>query len=182
MMPFKGLKHMNTAASVILAAVLIFTTVLGGVGTALAHKYYAALSVIEYNPREKRVEITHRLFAHDVEAYLTEQQGKDILWDEPEVFEPLLKKMFEEDFLLSMADEGEQHPTYVGFEVVGQLMYVYYTIPRETMDPPHEFTVENDVLMGRFHDQVNTVNIYWGAERVSTNFIKGDTIKTLTMK
>jgi hypothetical protein len=165
------------AASLILAAVIAF----GTMNSVVAHKYYAALTMIDYNPRSTSFEIVHRFFAHDIERALSAEAGEDVLWDNPEKLEPLLQDLLEEKFTFTIDGAKTPKPTYVGFEVEGQLMFVYQKVPYAG-NRPTGFTIASAMLMGFFDDQVNTVNLTWGGSKLSDTFLADDAEKKLVFK
>lgn len=167
-------KKILTAASLMLAAVIVF----GGANPSTAHKYYATLSLIDYNPRSSSFEIVHRFFAHDVEEVLSAEAGEEVFWDNPDKMKPLLKAMLASDFSFVIDGIEKTESDFIGFEVEGELMFIYQTVAYKG-ERPSGFTVASSMLMGHYDDQVNTVNLTWGRARASETFVQDDGEKKL---
>lgn len=167
-------KKILTAASLVLAAVMV----LGGANPSTAHKYYATLSLIDYNPRSSNFEIVHRFFVHDVEEVLSSKAGEEVFWDNPDKMEPMLKALLASEFSFVIDGLEKSEPEYIGFEVEGELMFIYQTVAYQG-ERPSGFSVASSMLMGFYDDQVNTVNLTWGSSRASETFVQDEGEKKL---
>ena len=126
---------------------------------ASGHRMHAALSTLEENPRTRSVEITHRLFIHDVEQALKDLYGPEIDFSENQSINTVLHKYVSQNFAVFLPDGTPLSLQWVGAEIDGDFLWVYQEAP---FFSPQESTIHNALLMDFSDAQVNTLNIAIG--------------------
>jgi hypothetical protein len=124
---------------------------------ARAHRQHTALSDVSWNPREGRIEIVHRAFAHDVEVAVARafrRPGAPLQSDE----DLARAALYVEERFAAAASEGEDLAlATVGAELEGEFVYIYQEV--QIPEPPQQLGVKNLILGDAFSDQVNFVNV-----------------------
>ncbi len=135
-----------------------------------AHRYYASFSQVELQPTKGTIEVTHRIFTHDIEDLLVRYQGSNGELSD-EVIEKFLKEYIIQAFAL-YAPNGERVPLeWIAVEVTLDDIYVY----QEALLKEGQQTViiANRILHDLFDDQSNTVNVKFERKVRSHTFNKG---------
>ncbi len=144
---------------------------------ALAHRLEAALSVVEVNPSSGVLEITHRLYAHDLEHAL-DLGPVGVGYFETSEGQAAIKAYCERQFLIADG-QGKAIPLqFVGAEVSGDLLYVYFEAGRYL---GRELTLDSNLLQDFTEAQVNQVNVRRGGKTVSARFQTGTTAKRMRL-
>jgi hypothetical protein len=143
-----------------------------------AHRVHEGLSVVRYNPRTLRLEVTHRLQDHDVAPALAKAYGRRV---EPLSREGqlLLRDYTVENFALTRLDNTPIPLEFVGVEAENDFIYVYF----EAKMPPSltGLVIKNSILNDWLPDQRNQVNIHIGASTHSLLFRAGDRAKRVML-
>ena len=133
---------------------------------AVAHRIEAALSVVEVNATSGVLEITHRLYAHDLEHALDLGAVGVGYFETPEG-QAAIKAYCERQFLIADG-EGKAMPLqFVGAEVSGDLLYVYFEADRYR---GRDLTLDSNLLQDFTQAQVNQVNVRRDGKTVSARF------------
>ncbi|PCI34318.1 MAG: hypothetical protein COB54_00550 [Alphaproteobacteria bacterium] len=141
-----------------------------GVQMSLAHRFYASFTQVDLKDKTQSIEVTHRLFTHDVEDFLRLKLGNSSSLTDAEI-EPVLKEFIEGSFAL-FDSEGKRLPlTWVAMEYATDNVHVFQeaTLPAD----PTELTIINRLFMDMFDDQKNTVNVEWN-EKIRTRIFRKD--------
>ena len=132
-----------------------------------AHRYYASFSQVVMQPEKSAIEITHRIFTHDIEDLLVRYNGGA---GEPtnEKIESFLKDYIIQAFAL-YGQDGEIIPLeWVSVEVTLNDIFVYQEAPLQ--EGQDTLIIANRILMDLFEDQSNTVNVKHGRKVKSHTF------------
>lgn len=132
---------------------------------AEAHRIHSALTEVRPNANTDELEVSHRVFFHDLEVALIES-GLDS--DTPALSPDWLAAAdrYVRDRFDIRVDGSTLQLDYVGAEVEGQFAWIYYV-----SDVPVEYngvTIDNRLLVDAFPDQSNM-----------TNVIRGDVVRTV---
>ncbi|MEQ8583852.1 MAG: hypothetical protein RIC30_16250 [Marinoscillum sp.] len=127
----------------------------------LLHPYHVSVCEIVVDPEATTIQITHRLFAEDLELALRAHTANPSL----NVFEDSLPVMsgLKSYFLknLSLRVNGENmNCTFLRFEVEDDLIWCYLEVTY--LKGPGLLDVHNSVLLDQFDDQKNLVHIKSG--------------------
>ncbi len=125
------------------------------------HDYHTSLIEINYNPKNKSLEASIRLFSDDLELALTKLNGgkKITLDSQTEVIEPLLELYIKKNFAIVSPNKEVKKIKYYGKEKEAEATWVYV----EVLDCAQikDFTLFNTILIDLFSDQNNLVNIIY---------------------
>ena len=150
------------ALALVLAAVLC-----GGAAPASAHRFHAGLADIVFNQQTGSVEVVHTYMAHDIDALLAAQAGRQIDLTKPED-EALLRKYVEERFYLLGQDKARLPLKWVGLTVSVESVVIYRELAATPLASIAQ--VHDEVLMDFMPRQANTVNVTRDGVTVSLAF------------
>jgi hypothetical protein len=157
------------AIALFTSALLLFVST-----PAQAHRAHAGLTEIVWNAHTQEVEITHRLYAHDLEPRLFSKVLSG--WEETQEGVERVGEYCAAKFQIRV--DGKTIPlSYVGSEPDGEFIYAYFTAPRP--EEGAKLDVYNTLLMNAFDDQVNLVNLTLGNKTQSQYFRFGEALKPL---
>lgn len=133
------------------------------------HPYHVSATEIEYDAKEKRLEISSKLFTDDFEAVLTKLYkvksdfaNKNL---KPQMDE-LVRKYITTH--LAIRTNGRLLPLQLyGWEQDSESVIVYTTAVANVFDEKN-ITVENTILYDQFNDQMNIIHFIIGKERKSS--------------
>ena len=134
--------------------------------SALAHKFYASLAVVEHTG-EGRLEVSLRFFPDDLEAALRKSTGRTIAVENTKEFAAAFEPWLDSVFSLSASKQTTRFK-YVGVEVSVQSAWVYVEAP--WTEPLDRSSMKNTILVDLFPEQTNTVNFAEGKKRSSRVF------------
>ncbi len=141
-------------------------------GPTSAHKFHASLAEVDYNAKEKTVELGIRLFADDLEAALAKQRDRRVRLDvTPNVDRMVL------DYLNGTLVIRDRDGVRLWFEWVGMELRVdeaWVFVQASAANGVSGATVDCSVFFELFSDQVNTVNLQQGDARTTLVFNPGD--------
>ncbi len=139
---------------------------------AFAHRAHAGLTEIAPSKVNQDIEITHRLYAHDLEPRLFYKVMSG--WEETTEGIDRIGEYCAAKFTITI--NGKRLSlNYVGAEPDGEFIYVYFTVPRPK--PGDILMVEDTLLHDAFDDQVNLVNLTLNGQTQSQYFRFGDEAK-----
>jgi len=125
-------------------------------GNVYAHRFYASFSQVEMQPNKGTIEVTHRIFTHDIEDLLDRyQDGHSELTDD--VIEAFLKDYIIQAFAIYGAN-GEKLPlSWIAIEVNLENIFVYQEA--DLIEGSQTLIIANRILHDLFDNQSNTVNL-----------------------
>lgn len=146
---------------------LLAGALLGAGQSAFAHRFHAGIADITFNAQTGSVEVVHTYMAHDIDALLAAQAGRQVDLTKPED-EALLRKYVEERFYLLGKDKARLPLAWVGVTVSVESVVIY----RELAATPLASVVQvhDEVLMDFMPRQANTVNVTRDGATVSLAF------------
>jgi hypothetical protein len=153
-------------------ALLLSVVAAAGAHPALAHRFHASLAEVEYNSRERRVEIAVRLFVEDFEEALGKASGRRVRLDATPDVADLGAAYLRERLTITGPDGRALELKWVGMEPKVDEAWVY--LEAQSADGLAGATVSDRVFFELFDDQVNTVNLKDGARRTTVVFKPGD--------
>jgi len=153
-----------------LALTLLFGALSGT--PAFAHRAHAGLTEIVPSKINQEIEITHRLYAHDLEPRLFYKVMSG--WEETPDGIARVGAYCKAKFSITI--NGKRLSLrYVGAEPDGEFIYVYFTAPRP--QGGDKMMVNDELLQDAFDDQVNLVNLTLGDQTQSQYFRFGEKSK-----
>lgn len=140
-----------------LYSILFAINYLSGV---IAHDFHVSVCKVEFDPKNKAIEVTHRIFLDDLEETLkgwSNDPKIDVLSPkDPEAFQVMIGEYISERF--SVTVNGKLAVIkYLGSEVEDDVMYSYMEVVG--VKKLKSIEVKNTTLMDQFSDQVNLIHI-----------------------
>ena len=135
---------------------LLAAAFLGTGASASAHRFHAGLADITFNQRTGSVEVVHTYMAHDIDALLAAQTGRQVDLTKPED-EALLRNYVEQRFYLLDKNKARLPLQWVGITVSVETVIIYRELPATPL--ANIAQVHDEVLMDVMPRQANTVNI-----------------------
>lgn len=141
------------------------------------HKYHISRCLVDYNERDKTLQISQFLFLDDLEMALR-QQGADNLFlctdREVEKAEVYLERYITQHLHIEI-NQQKKNLVFIGKEASEDLLGVWSYFEITGLDNVKELNIENDILMETYSDQKNVVNIKGGKNKEAYFlFEKGD--------
>ncbi|WP_435262688.1 DUF6702 family protein [Tenacibaculum sp. nBUS_03] len=131
------------------------------------HKYYIALTEIEYKEESKSIQMIMNVFIDDFESAINKDYNTNLQLStnkENQKSDVFIKKYLNEHFKISI-DNNEKEYAFIGKEYEGDIVYFYLEI--EKISSISTIKIENDVLIKHFPEQQNLVKITINKNRKS---------------
>ena len=143
------------------------------------HAFHTSITQIDFNAKEKTLEVSIRVFTDDLENTLSkENKGQRFRIENNDKNDPFVERYIRQHFKLSSPKGQLRAYTYIGKENEADATWVYIEIPLQEATL-QGFTLQQDVLMDVFDDQVNIVNITQSGERKSYIYNVKKTVQAL---
>lgn len=142
--------------------------------SAFAHRSQSVLTLVSWNPSTSKLEVIHRMHAHDAEVGIAKATGATAA---PDVDiaqaknQAKLMLYIEKHFSLK-APAGIIALEPVGAELEAEAVVVYQEAKLPA--PPPELTIENRILRDVFDQQTNLVNVKLAQETRTLIFADKD--------
>lgn len=143
-----------------------------------AHRYHTSLARVEYNDREKLLEITIQTFSHDLEAALEKHHGKRVNLDKTANVEQIIVKYLSETFVIKNQSGAIKQLRWIGKEQQTDAVWLY--LETEMPEGINGATLENRFLFEVFSDQVNLVSARYDNQKTDLLFRPNDKPQSLT--
>ncbi len=144
-----------------------------------AHKFYLSLTQIEYNSKNKSVEVIINVFIDDIETALTKIHDKKFELDTKNEFADSDTYFFEylQKHVNFKIDGKAYSYNYLGKEYDGDVVFFYLEI--KNVPPLKEIAIDNTILLEHFPDQQNLVKSKVNKKHKSVLLTKRKQIGTL---
>jgi hypothetical protein len=144
---------------------------------AEAHTYHTSLTRIDYNAKDKNIEISVQLFIHDVTPMLERRLKKRVDIEKTAEVEGEIFKYLSENFVFQNKKGEVQKLKWVGREFENDVVYVYLEIPSAKI--PEGARLQNTIFFESFPEQTNLVIAHFGEKKIDLLYKAGDKIKEL---
>ena len=125
---------------------------------AAAHKFYVAVFRMDYVPSKKRIEVSARIFADDLEAALAKKHNKKFyIGDKREL--PGTDAHIAQYLAAGMQvkiNGREKELKFLGKEMEDDVLICYLIIPTE--GDVKSIAIQNSILFEMFNDQQNIIH------------------------
>ena len=141
------------------------------------HTFHTSLTRMDYNAKDKNIEISIQLFNHDVKPLLERRLKKRVDLEKTAEVEAEVFKYLEENFIFQNKKGETQKLQWVGKEFNNDMMFVYVEIPFEA-----EFEgakLQNTIFFESFAEQTNLVVAHFGEKKIDLLYKSGDKFKDL---
>ena len=136
------------------------------------HPFYISLTEIKYNPKEKSLEISQKIFRDDLESALAEQYKSKINFLAPGNKAELEKKV--KNYILQNNEiyiNGEKMMlNYLGYELEDEAIWFYLEALKVPV--PKTADIRSSILLKNFDSQQNVINFYLGKNPKSMILLK----------
>jgi hypothetical protein len=142
-----------------------------------AHRMNTAMSLIEVSPRSGRLEVTHTLYAHDMESVLG-ARSVNLAWFETSQAEEAIKAYCLAQFTITDQRGKPLRLNFIGVELRGDSIQVYFDAPRYRGS---SVIIDSNFLQDVSDSQINRVNVRARGRTVSAVFEAGAAAKRIAM-
>lgn len=144
-----------------------------------AHRMDSAMSVIDVAPNGDDIEITHRIFAHDLE-HVFELTQTNMDYFESEDGAKLIREYIEGAFYIKTDPNGAKLPLrFIGVELAGDIVYVFFDAK---INNAGSLTFDNNILEEYSQRQMNYLNLHFNGQTKSLIFSNGNQEQTLQLR
>jgi hypothetical protein len=135
----------------------VFSSPLGAGGVSV-HAFHTSLTEIQFNTKEKSLEISIRMFTDDLETTLTKFNNgqKIIIGGKNDNSDAILNKYIQQHFAIISPQKQKKLLNVLGKEMEGEATWVYVEIPNSQDFKGH--ILYNSIMQEVFDDQTNLVN------------------------
>lgn len=141
------------------------------------HNYHTSLTRMDYNAKDKLIEITIQLFTHDLVPVLERQAQKSIDLEKTLDTDKILLSYLNQNFILKNEKDSILQWNWVGKELKTDLMYVYIEIPFEGNFDNLE--LKNSIFFESYSEQTNLVIFRFNEEKADLFYKVGDKFKKI---
>lgn len=141
------------------------------------HTFHTTLTRMDYNAKDKLIEISIQFFTHDVVEVLEKQSKKSIDLEETPNVDALIFKYLESNFALKNKTGEVQKLKFVGKEIQAETTYLYLEISSE--ESFEGYILQNNIFFESFQKQVNLVVAKFGEKKADLYFKVGDKEKII---
>ncbi len=142
-----------------------------------AHRFHTSLTRIEYNAREKNVEITIQLFTHDLMPLLERKSGKRVELDKSPEIDKIILAYLNENFVLTDKQGAAKKLKWIGRESDADSIRIYLeTASSESLE---NYQLKNTIFFESFPEQTNLVVCRYDGKKADLMFKVGDKIKEI---
>jgi hypothetical protein len=143
-----------------------------------AHRYHTSLTRIDYNEREKLLEISIQVFMHDLVPTLEQKAKKRIDLEQTPDVDNLILDYLAENFVFKNKSGEVQRLNWVGKEIDADSVWLYVEIPWN--ENPEGSFLQNTLFFEAFPEQTNLVIMRYGGKKADLLFKAGDRFKEIT--
>lgn len=144
---------------------------------AKAHTYHTSLTRMDYNEKEKNIEISIQLFIHDVTPMLERRLKKRVDIEKTAEVDAELFKYLTENFVFQNKKGENQTLKWVGKEFENDVVFVYVEIPfKEDLTG---VKLQNTLFFESFPEQTNLIIAHFGEKKINLLYKSGDKFKEL---
>ena len=154
-----------------------FFLMANGVVSSKAHRYHTSLTRMDYNPKEKTVEVSIQLFTHDLVPLLEQKNGKRVDLQKTPGVDKLLLDYLSENFILRDEKGEAKKIKWVGKEVEVETAQVYFEFASDKS--PDGFSLQNTIFFESFPEQTNLVIARFDGKKSDLLFKVGDKFKEI---
>jgi hypothetical protein len=145
---------------------------------ATRHDFHTSLAEVQYNPAERTLEVSLRVFTDDLESALSKDNGgKTIRVTDDPAADPFIKNYLSRYFSVVDAANRRKPVHLLGKEITVDVTWIYFEI-REVESLTGK-RLQNAVLTELFDDQINMVNFVTPSGKRSFLFKPGETVQDL---
>lgn len=138
---------------------LLFLALLPLLAFNAAHKFYVSATDIEYNEKNRSLQIISYVFTDDLENLLKTRYSEDLFLlkeGEHENVDHYIEKYFRDKLKINVNGKPREF-SYLGKEYDKDQLLIYLEV--ENVEPFRKISVENAVLTDLFPEQKNVIKV-----------------------
>ncbi len=143
-----------------------------------AHTYHTSLTRIDYNKKNKSLEIEINLFNHDLEKVLENKNKKNIELDKTKDIDNLILKYISKNFIVKDSAGDEKKLVLIGKEVDVDMTSVFIEI--DEVENYENLQLQNKIFFESFSEQINLVSLHVEDKKFDLLFKTGDDFKNFS--
>ncbi|HEY8561408.1 MAG TPA: DUF6702 family protein [Pyrinomonadaceae bacterium] len=144
---------------------------------AEAHTYHTSLTRMDYNARDKNIEISIQLFIHDAVPMLERRLKKRVDIEKTAGVDAEMLKYLSETFVFQNNQGEPQKLRWVGREFENDVVHVFVEIPfAESLEGGK---LQNTIFFESYPQQANLVVARFGEKKIDLLYKAGDKFKDL---
>ena len=144
---------------------------------AEAHTYHTSLTRMDYNAKDKNIEISIQLFIHDVTPMLERRLKKRVDIEKTAEVDTEIFKYLGETFVFQNKKGDAQRLRWVGREFENDVVHVYVEIP--FVESLEGTKLQNTIFFESYPEQTNLVIARFGEKKIDLLYKTGDKFKDL---
>lgn len=150
-------------------------------GVCFGHGVHTSVTLLNFNPQSKSLEISLMLNATDLETVLRRQTQREIEIDRSPGVETLTYNYFLSVLQVQTAQEKPLKPKWIGMKISADMVYAYLELPLGEM--PESLRLRNDLFFDLLPDQTNLVSLQVDHRGKSSDhlFRPGGSFQTATL-
>ncbi len=141
------------------------------------HTYHTSLTRIDYNAKEKLVEISIQLFTHDLVPALERQSKKQIDLEKTPDIDKIILEFLNANFVLNDKTGAPKTLQWVGKEIQVDTVYVY--VQAASNEDLENFSLRNTLFFDAYQEQINLVIARFAGKKADLLFKAGDKFKRI---
>lgn len=142
-----------------------------------AHTFHTSLTRIDYNAKEKLVEISIQLFMHDLIPALERRAKHKIDLEKSADADRILFDFVNENFALNDKSDQPKKLVFVGKELQVDTIYVY--VETSSDEAPENYNLKDAFFFDSFPEQTNLVVARINDKKADLLFKSGDKFKRI---
>jgi len=148
-------------------ALLLLVTLTAGVNLQ-AHPFHATYTEVDWNAKNKVLEVALRVQPEDLDRVLSLRTKRKIDIEKTKGVDKLIQKYLTEMFLVEPKLKQPVAIRWIGKEISSKEAWLYFEIPRP--QGIEGLKLLNRIFLEILPDQVNTVRVRQGRQRVTLRF------------
>lgn len=147
-----------------------------------AHEYFFSFAEMEYNDVTRKFEITITATTHDIEKLYEKRMNEKVdlsIYDKNSKTTWLISDYFSNHFQLK-TEKSDCILNLIGFESSLNGVTNFY-FESDPIDITPTLTLKNDVLMEEYSQQQNKITLYYRSKSYTTDFLRNEQVKTITL-
>ncbi|HEV7351022.1 DUF6702 family protein [Telluribacter sp.] len=143
-----------------------------------AHEYHVSVTQMQYNPAQKALEISIRVFTDDLEKALSvENNNQRFVVNNNDQNGTYIERYLRKSFVLTDSRQQQRPFQYVGKEQEADATWIYLEVP--VPENLAGWTLQNNLMMEVFSDQMNMLNLKLPTGKKTILFKKGQSLHPL---
>lgn len=146
----------------------------------LGHTYHTSLTRLDHNSQKGLLEITIRVFIHDLVAVLEKTSQRRIDLESTKGIDQILTRYIEQNFELKDKKNISQKLKWVGKELDVDVAFLYFEV--DMNESLEGYSLKNSIFFESFPQQTNLLVSRSEKKKCDLVFVVGDKFKEISFK